>query len=210
MRTSKPVDLNTTSSTHQYYSKFKHTDTEALKQYLAIWQGVMCQTTSSQSSNERWGNMPSLLQNTVPVYAFGVDIAPWHKALRTKMERAPEGVVSKLTQSSSSIIAACRHCKGRVCVPPPKKMSIEEVCKGSLLQPMFTSIVSQQRLVAIVVMMGLKDKVRTKYYIEQISQCVEEVEVERWVSNTSRLSPSILCGTKSQCWLNVTYLTCLT
>lgn len=97
-----------------------------------------------------------------------------------------------------------------MCTPPPKKMSIEEVCKSSLLQPMFTSIVSQQRLLAIVVMMGLKDKVRTKYYIEQISQCVEEVEVERWVSNTARLSPSILCGTKSQCWLNVTYLTCLT
>lgn len=108
----------------------------------------------------------------------------------------------------SSIIAACRHCKGRVCVPPQKKMSIEEVCKGSLLQPMFTSIVSQQRLVAIVVMMGLKDKVRTKYYIEQISQCVEEVEVEQWVSDTS--SGTNLCGTKSQCWLNVTYLTCLT
>lgn len=87
-------------------------------------------------------------------------------------------------------------------------MSIEEVCKSSLLQPMFTSIVSQQRLVSIVVMMGLKDKVRTKYYIEQISQCVEEVEVEQWVSDTS--SGTNLCGTKSQCWLNVTYLTCLT
>ena len=57
---------------------------------------------------------------------------------------------------------------------------------------MFTSIVGQQLLAAIVVTMGLKDKVRAKYYIEQISQCMEEAEVERWVSHISRFNLTYL------------------